>query len=86
MAEKVVSTCNPISEAYYLDYYAFQKPCNLNYKTLILALNPYQNNSFPTKKVDKTIKCSMTAHQLLKGNSNWNEYKTTWKIYKQLIK
>lgn len=85
-AEKAVQKCNPIAENYYLDYYAFQKPCNLNSKTLILALNPYDNSSFPTEKVENIIKSQMNVGQFLAGNSDWNGYKTKWKIFKQLSK
>ena len=85
-AKTAVAKCNSIAEEYYLDYYAFQKPCNLNYKILVLALNPYDKNSFPTKKVDVKTPSSMTEEKFLNGNSSWNGYKTSWKIIKQLMK
>ncbi|MGC4128099.1 MAG: hypothetical protein QM564_00770 [Bergeyella sp.] len=85
-ADKTVKKCKPIAENYYLDYYAFQKPCNLKFKTLILALNPYSNCPFPTKKIDEIKESTLTSEKLLLGNSSWNGYKTNWKVYKQLMK
>ena len=36
-AEEVITECKTIAENYHLDYYAFQKPCNLNYKYLNIS-------------------------------------------------
>ena len=49
-AEEVITECKTIAENYHLDYYAFQKPCNLNYKYLILYnnnLHLYQLSALP---------------------------------------
>lgn len=85
-AEEVITECKPIAENYHLDYYAFQKPCNLNYKYLILALNPYSKDSFPSQKVETIIPSTLTVNGFLNGNSAWNDYKSNWKIVKQLMK
>ncbi|MDY3339521.1 hypothetical protein PG279_10090 [Riemerella anatipestifer] len=85
-AEKTVEKCNKIANDYYLDYYAFQKPYDEDYSTLILALNPYNNSTFPTKKSEVNGSASMTAEKFLRGNSSWNEHKTNWKVIKQLRK
>lgn len=85
-AEKAVVKCNAIAEDYGLDYSVFQKPYEMDSDTLILALNPYDKNSFPTKKVEAKVKVSMTAEKFLTGNTSWNGYKTNWKVIKQLMK
>lgn len=85
-AEEVVLKCNQIAKDYNLDYYAFQKPCNLGYETLILALNPYQNYTFPSQKTNKIVNISMTSERLLLGNSAWNNYNTKGRIYTKLFK
>ncbi|MBS1550346.1 MAG: hypothetical protein JSS94_10855 [Bacteroidetes bacterium] len=85
-AKEVVLKCNPIAKDYKLDYYAFQKPCNLDYETLILALNPYQNCTFPIQKTNEDVNITMTAEKLLSGNCAWDDYKTKGKIYTQLFK
>ncbi|WP_209389120.1 hypothetical protein [Chryseobacterium sp. RR2-3-20] len=85
-AEKAINICKTIAEDYHLDYYAFQKPCNLKSKNLILALNPFSNYAFPSKKVDKRIESTLDSQKFLQGNSKWNGYQTNWKVLRQLMK
>ena len=85
-AEKVIKLCKPIAEDYYLDYYAFQKPCDLKHKTLILALNPYSRFSGPFEKVENPIESHLSSKDLLMGNKQWNGYATKSIIFKKLLK
>lgn len=84
-AENVIQACKPISEDYHLDYYAFQKPCNLHHKDLILALNPYSKDFQSQKKEDKILS-TLTSEQLLNGNLAWDKNSSSWKIIRQLSK